>query len=292
MAVVSINGRICGEHDAVVSVFDHGFLFGDGVYEVLRTYDGELFEAGPHFERLRTSAAMIALPVPFSDDDLLARVREAMAAFGGDGERYVRILLTRGEGEFTYDPHACPHPTLVIIVKALPPDVPQHYAQGVKVVAVSVMRNHPSSLNPRIKSNNLLNNVLAMQESLRRGGFEALMRNHRGEFVECSQSNVFVVREGGVATPPLDAGLLPGITRAFVIRLARGIGIDVAERPLLDADLLAADEAFLTSTTKGIVPITTIDDRKVGDGMPGTVTRRLMQAFETRVKAHAGAGSR
>ena len=229
---------------------------------------------------------MISLDVPFTDEELLARIDETRAAFGG-GEHYVRVLLTRGVGEFSYDPRACPTPSLVIIVKALPVQKPEQYSQGVRVALVSVTRNHPTSVDPRIKSINLLNNALAMHEGLRRGGFEALMKNYRGEIVECSQSNFFVVKQGVVTTPPIDAGLLGGVTRAYVLALARDLGLPVAERPLFEGDLETCEEAFLTSTTKEIVPIVAVDERQVGDGRPGRLTTRLLQEFRVRTR---GAG--
>lgn len=285
MAIANVNGRICGEQDAVVSVFDHGFQFGDGVYEVMRTYDRQVFMFGPHMRRLRESAAMIALDVPLTDAEFRTRIHETMEAFGGSGECYVRILLSRGVGEFTYDPRACPTPTVVIIVKPHVAPPPEIYARGVRVALVSVVRNHPGSVNPLIKSMNLLNNALGMQEGLKRGGFEALMKNYRGEVAECSQSNFFLVQGGVVTTPPLDAGLLAGITRAFVLDIARGIGLPTAERPLFDGDLATAEEAFLTSTSKEIVPIVAIDERPVGNGRPGPTTTRLLGEF--RARAHA-----
>jgi branched-chain amino acid aminotransferase len=287
-AVVSINGRLCGEKDAVISVFDHGFLFGDGVYEVVRTYGRQVFLFEPHQKRLRESAARIALPVPFSDEEMMARIRATLDVLPGQAEAYVRILLTRGVGEFTYDPGACPEPTLVIITKPLAVPPASVYEEGVTVSLVDVVRNHPQSVSPRIKSNNLLNNALAMQAALSRGGFEALMRNHRGEIVECSQSNFFMVREGEVLTPPLEAGLLAGVTRGFVFELGRECGIPVREAHVHDHDLDAASEAFLTSTTKEIVPIVRIDDRLVGAGRPGPVTTDLLAAFKRHTGALAG----
>lgn len=285
MAVaVSVNGRITDGHDAVVSVFDHGFIFGEGVYEVLRTYGHRPFLFSEHLVRLRDSAAMIALDVPFTNDGLLAQVREVQARADGD-EHYIRILLTRGVGEFSYDPKACPTPSVVIIVKPLPPTPADWYARGVTVSLVSVTRNHPGSVNPRIKSNNLLNNALAMQEAIRRGGVEALMKNYRGELVECCQSNFFLVRDGALHTAPLDAGLLGGLTRAFVHALARDLGIPSYERTLYEADLAMADEAFLTSTTREIVPIVRIDDRVIATGTPGPVTQRLLAGFRERTEA-------
>jgi branched-chain amino acid aminotransferase len=278
-AVVYVNGRITGPDQAVVSVFDHGFVFGDGVYEVLRTYDREPFLFEPHARRLRESAAMIALDVPFSDDDLLARVRETLAAFRREGEAYIRILLTRGTGEFSYDPAVCPTPTLVIIVKPHVAPPPEAYERGVRLSLVDVTRNHPRSVNPRIKSNNLLNNALAMHGALRHGAFEGLMKNYRGEICECSQSNFFLVTGGVALTPPIEAGILAGITRGFVFDLGRECGIPVREAVLHEDDLEAADEAFITSTTREIVPVAAIDEQAIGSGRPGDITLRLLAAY-------------
>jgi branched-chain amino acid aminotransferase len=270
---------------ATISVFDHGFLYGEGVYETLRTYNGQPFLFDRHMRRLRTSADMLALGVPLTDAEIDARFRETMrAADLGDGgrEAYLRILVTRGIGELTYDPSACPNPSIVVIVKphvSPPADV---FERGVTVALVPIVRNHPGSVNPLIKSNNLLNNALAMQEAFRRGGFEGVMRNYRGELAECTQSNLFVVKAGAALTPPIDAGLLPGITRAFLFELGREAGIAVREAVLRDDDLFGADEAFLTSTTREVVPIVHVDDRTIGAGRPGPVTRALLDGYRRR----------
>ncbi len=285
-ATIYVNGRISGERDAVIPVLDHGFLYGEGVYEVLRTYNGKPFLYGPHMERLRQSAAMINLRVPFTDAELLGRIGETTRAFfdgqpgGGRGvETYVRVLLTRGVGLMTYDTDACPEPTLVIIVKAQVDPPAEAYEKGVKVILVPVVRNHPFSINPLIKSNNLLNNALASQYAMKQGGFEAIMRNYRSEISECSQSNLFVVKDGVVRTPPIEAGLLAGITRRFVFDIGRAAGVEVREATMNDADLFGADEMFLTSTTREIVPIVTVNDTRIGAGVPGPVTRRLHAEF-------------
>jgi len=297
-AVVYVNGRICSEQDATISVFDHGFLYGEGVYEVVRTYGGALFLVERHFTRLRASASMITLDVGMSDGALEDVVMNTIAAYragGGEaaGSREVlaRILLTRGIGEMSYDPSKSPRPSLVVIVKALEPPPASVYERGVAVALVSVVRNHPASVDPRIKSNNLLNNVLAMQDALRRGPyFEAIMRNYRGELSECSQSNLFLVKDGVVRTPALDAGLLAGITREFVEEVAVQAGIPTADSVLRDDDLFGADEAFLTSTSKEIVPIVRVDDRVIGSGRPGPVTIRLLDAYRRNARAVAGRG--
>ena len=281
-ATVNVNGRVFDQEHAVISVFDHGFLYGEGVYETLRTYNGELFLLDRHMRRLRASAAMLALDVPLSDGEIAERFRETMAAAGlaeGGHEAYLRILVTRGIGELTYDPAACPSPSIVVIAKAHAELPDEAYASGVKVVLVDIVRNHPGSVNPIIKSNNLLNNALAMQEAVRRGAFEGVMRNYRGELAECTTANLFVVRDGVALTPPIDAGLLAGITREFVLEVGASAGISVREAVLKDADLIEADEAFLTSTTREILPIVQVDDRPVGSGRPGPVTVALLAAY-------------
>jgi branched-chain amino acid aminotransferase len=291
-AVAYVNGRICSERDAAISVFDHGFLYGEGVYEVIRTYGDRLFLVGRHFRRLRASASMITLGVGMGDDALEAVVRETIAAYrAGAGEAgrgqevLARILVTRGIGEMSYDPTKAPAPSLVVIVKPLVPPPPSAYERGVAVSLVSVVRNHPASVDPRIKSNNLLNNVLAMQEALRRGpAFEAIMRNYRGELAECSQSNLFLIKDGTVRTPAIDAGLLAGITREFVEEVAVDAGIPMEDSVLRDDDLFGADEAFLTSTSKEIVPIVRVDDRVIGSGQPGPITLRLLDAYRQRAR--------
>ncbi len=284
-ATVNVNGRISAERDAVISVFDHGFLYGEGVYETLRTYDRRPFLYDRHLRRLRRSAAMIELAVPFSDDELADRISETLAAAGFSGEAYVRVLLTRGIGALTYDPSATPIPSVVIIVKPHEDPPASVYADGVRVAIVDIVRNHPASVNPMIKSNNLMNSALAMQEALRRGAFEGLMRNYRGELTECTTANLFVVSKGVALTPPLESGLLPGITREFLFEIGRDIGVEVKEQVLRDQDLFAAEEAFLTSTTREAVPIVSVDDRTIGNGRPGPVTLKLLEGYRRVARA-------
>ncbi|HEY6357455.1 MAG TPA: aminotransferase class IV [Vicinamibacterales bacterium] len=293
--VVYVNGVVRDARDAVVPVYDHGFLYGEGVYETLRTYSREPFLFDRHFARLRHSAAQLALDLPLSGDDLLARVRATMGAADGPSseavapgssrpEAYIRILLTRGVGELTYHLAACPVPTLVIIVKPYVAPAERTFTEGIRVSLVRVRRNHPAALDPMIKSNNLLNNALAMQEALRRGADEALMQNQAGEIVECSQSNVFIVRQGALLTPPLEAGLLPGITREFVMELASDLGVVARETPITPAELLAADEVFVTGTTREVTPVVHVDDTRIAQGQPGRLTQHLLSAFRDRVQ--------
>ena len=287
-ALVNVNGRVSDQEHAVISVFDHGFLYGEGVYETLRTYNGQPFLLDRHMRRLRRSAGMLSLDVPATDAEIAERFHETMLAAGlGDragGEAYIRVLVTRGIGELTYDPAACPTPSVVVIVKPYVEPPREVFERGVRVALVGVVRNHPGSVSPLIKSNNLLNNALAMQEAFKRGGFEGIMRNYRGELAECTQSNLFIVKNGTALTPPIDAGLLPGITREFLFEVGAENGIVVREQILNDDDLFGADEAFLTSTTREIVPIVRVDDRAVGSGTPGPVTRALLGAFRSRAQ--------
>jgi branched-chain amino acid aminotransferase len=285
-AMVSVNGRIFDEHEAVISVFDHGFLYGEGVYETLRTYHGRLFLYNRHMRRLRNSAGMIELVIPFTDDELNRHISDTIGATKLDGkEAYVRVLLTRGVGELTYDLKATPKPSWVIIVKPLVAPPNEIYERGCKVVLVHIVRNHPGSVNPMIKSNNLMNQALAAQEAFQRGAFDGVMRNNRGELTECATSNLFIVRNDVVLTPPIDSGLLPGITREFVFEVGRDTGVEVREQVLRDDDLFDADEAFLTSTTRELVPIVTVNERVIGDGKPGAITWKLLKAFRDRARA-------
>lgn len=286
-ATVNVNGQIADGDRASISVFDHGFLYGEGIYETLRTYHGRPFLFDRHMQRLRTSAEMIALPIPLTDAEILERLLATMRAaeLGGDGnEAYLRILVTRGVGDLSYDPAVCPTPSIVIIAKPHVDPPADAFANGVEVRIVSIVRNHPATVNPLIKSNNLLNCALAMQEAYKHGAFEGVMRNYKGELAECTTANLFIVKDGTVLTPPLESGLLAGITRAFVFELGATLGVAVKEQVLHDVDLLSADEAFLTSTTRELVPITTVDGRTIGTGRPGPITQSLLDAFRARTE--------
>jgi branched-chain amino acid aminotransferase len=288
-AYISVNGRVSDQEHAVISVFDHGFLYGEGVYETLRTYNGQPFLFDRHMRRLHNSAGMLALSIPLTDAEIDARCRETMRTAGlGEGrdrEAYIRVLVTRGIGELTYDPAATPNPSIVVIVKPNVDPAREVFERGVRVSLVGVVRNHPGSVNPLIKSNNLLNNALAMQEAFRRGGFEGVMRNYKGELAECTQSNLFIVKDGAALTPPIDAGLLPGITREFLFEVGAEAGIPVREAVLRDADLFGADESFLTSTTREVVPIVQVDDQTIGRGRPGPITKALLEGYRRKAQA-------
>jgi len=286
-ATVNVNGRVFDQEHAVISVFDHGFLYGEGIYETLRTYNGQPFLLDRHMRRLRNSAGMLSLRVPLNDAEIGGRFSDTMrtAGLGRDGrEAYIRVLVTRGIGDLSYDPAATPEPSIVVIVKPHVDPPPEAFERGVKAALVPVVRNHPGSVNPLIKSNNLLNSALAMQEAVRRGAFEGIMRNYRGELAECSTANIFVVKGGAALTPPLDSGLLPGITREFLFELGTELGIPVREQVLRDPDLFGADECFLSSTTRELVPIVRVDEHVIGAGVPGPVTTALLGAFRKKAQ--------
>ena len=282
---VYVNGTIARAEDASIPVYDHGFLYGEGVYETLRTYNRVPFLYDRHLRRLRASAGYLQLDVPFSDESLATWIGDTMAAAGNMEEAYIRVLLTRGVGELTYDIGATPVPSLVIIVKPLEEPPARVFSDGIKVALVPILRNHPGSVNPIIKSNNLLNNALAMQEAYRRGAEEGLMCNYRGELSECSQANFFIVREGVALTPETDAGLLEGLTRSFLFEVGQDVGIQVRSQTLFPKDLEDADEAFITSTTRELSPVTRIDDHVIGNGKPGPVTVKLLEAYRKRARA-------
>ena len=286
-ATINVNGVVSDQAHAVISVFDHGFLYGEGVYETLRTYNGQAFLFARHMDRLRNSAAMLALTIPLTDDEIDARFQATIQTAGLDDgrEAYIRLLVTRGIGELTYDLAACPEPTVVVIVKPNVDPAPEVFERGVMVSMVDVVRNHPGSVNPLIKSNNLLNNALAMQQAFAKGGYEGVMRNYKGELAECTQSNLFIVKDRVALTPPVEAGLLPGITRAFLFEVGAEAGIPVREAVLRDADLFDADEAFLTGTTREVMPVVRVDQDTIGSGVPGPVTKTLLAAYRAKAQA-------
>jgi len=282
----SVNGNVVPAEQARVSVLDNGFTFGDAVYETLRTYAGRPFHLDRHLERLRASAARLGFSPAFGDEVFAQRLDELLARAGNE-ESYIRVILTRGEGDISYRFDRVKGPTLVMVVKPFEPPPERDYAEGIPVVIASVRRNHPRALDPAIKSNNLLNNILAVREGQARGAVETILLNDAGEVAEGASSNVFVVKGGRAATPPLAAGILPGITRRLVLDLCREVGVPAREETLRVPDLLAADEIFITSTTKEAAPVRTIDGRPVGSGKPGPVHKRILQAYREYTRGHA-----
>jgi branched-chain amino acid aminotransferase len=281
----SVNGVVTPAEEARVSVLDNGFTFGDSVYETLRTYGGRPFEWGRHLRRLRASAGRLGFDIPLSDEQVLARL-DAVLAPAANAESYIRIIVSRGLGDISYHFERVKGPTVVMVVKPCVSYPEWHYTQGVAAALVSIRRNHPQALDPAIKSSNLLNNVLALREAQKSGAEEALLLNQRGEVAEGASTNVFVVRDGVLITPVLETGILAGITREVVLELARGLALPAREQVIRPEDLTGADEAFLTSTTREVVPIRTVDGRPVGPSQPGPITTRLLEAFRAYAPGH------
>jgi branched-chain amino acid aminotransferase len=286
-AKVWIDGSPIDATQARVPVFDRGFLYGDSVYEVLRTFDGEPFELEPHLDRLERSAAGLGMGLP-PRDQIRRAVEETLRA-AAEPNAYVRIMVTRGAGEIALDPAAADVPRLIVMVKqvALPPA--SAYADGVEVAIVGRSRSSPAApgqtVDPSVKSGNYLVSVLAVAEARRRGAYEAILCDAVGRITEGGSSNFFVVSGGRVATPPLSLGLLEGITRRTVIALCRQDAIAVDEKPLWPVDLRQAEEAFLTSSVRGVVPIVRVDGAAVGAGRPGPITRRVMELYDQKTRA-------
>lgn len=273
----SVNGEVLPAAEARVSVLDTGFTFGDSVYETLRTYGGRPFHLDRHLARLRSSAGRLGIPLPADGD--FARDIDAVLVRAGNAESYIRLMVSRGVGDVSYHFDRVSGPTRVVIVKPYEGLPERAYAEGVAVIVASVRRNSPRALDPAIKSGNLINNILAVREAQAAGALEPILLNEAGEVAEGASANVFIVKGGAVLTPPLGAGILPGVTRALLLEIGRGLGLPMREESLRVAGLMAADEAFITSTLKEAVPVRTIDGKPVGQGRPGPVTLRLLAAY-------------
>jgi branched-chain amino acid aminotransferase len=275
---IYISGKFVPQEDAKISVFDHGLLYGDGIFEGLRAYRGKVFRLQKHITRLYESAKAIWLEIPMSPERMSDAVNEAVRVNKIE-DGYVRLVVTRGAGTLGIDPNRCSNPQVIIIADAISLYPPELYEKGLEIVTVSVQRNHPAALSPRIKSLNYLNNVLAKIEGLKAGCIEALMLNHKGEVAECTGDNIFIVRHSVLWTPPLEAGILEGITRDAVIEVAREAGIEVRELPMTKHDVYVADECFLTGSAAEVIPVVKVDDRTIGTGKPGPMTRDLEKRF-------------
>jgi branched-chain amino acid aminotransferase len=282
--IIFMNDRLVPEDEARVSVFDHGLLYGDGVFEGLRSYSGTVFRLDAHLDRLWASARAICLEIPLSKAAVAKAVNDTLAANKlSDG--YVRLVVTRGAGSLGLDPNRTKNPQVIVIADTISLYPREFYEQGLKIVTAATQRVQSAALSPRIKSLNYLNNIMAKLEGLRAGCVEALMLNHKGEVAECTGDNVFVVRSGVLLTPPPDAGILEGITRNAVMELAREAGIDCREATLTRHDLYTADECFLTGTAAEVIPVVDIDGRTIGSGTPGPVTKQLTTAFHALVRS-------
>ena len=280
---ISINGQLFAPEDAKISVYDHGLLYGDGVFEGMRCYGGRIFRLQEHLKRLDESARAISLELPLSLQQLAADTNETVAK-NGIVDGYIRLLVTRGSGPLGLDPFKCTDPQVIIIADSITLYPESFYENGLELVTASTIRNHPAALSPRIKSLNYLNNILAKMEGLRAGCIEALMLNHKGEVAECTGDNLFVVKGGRLNTPPIEAGILEGVTRNAVLELARESGIATTEMPMTRHDIYVADECFLTGSAAEVIPAVKLDGRLIGDGKVGPVTQQLNKAFRELVR--------
>jgi branched-chain amino acid aminotransferase len=277
MTRVYINGKLYDKDEAKVSVYDHGLLYGDGVFEGIRVYNGKVFRHQEHIDRLYESAKSIALEIPIPPAEMKKAVEDTVKA-NNKVEGYIRLVVTRGPGTLGLDPRSC-KPNVIVIVDDIALYPKELYENGLKIITSSLIRNHPNALNPRVKSLNYLNNILAKIEAIRAGCLEALMLNHKGEVAECTGDNVFIVKRGTLKTTPPDSGILEGVTRNVVMELAKKLGIPLVEATLTRHDIYAADECFLTGTAAEVIAVTEVDGRVLGSGKQGPVTKQLREAF-------------
>ena len=276
--LIYIDGKFLPKAEAKVSVFDHGLLYGDGVFEGIRSYNGRVFKLDEHLERLYNSAKSIMLQIPIPIETMKETVLETLRR-NHLSEAYIRLVVTRGVGDLGLDPDKCPKPSIIIIADKIALYPQKFYEEGLDIVTVSIRRNYSEAINPRIKSLNYLNNILAKIEGKQSGAEEVLMLNAEGYVVECSGDNIFWVKNDVIVTPPVHMGILEGVTRNSVIDLARDAGMQVEERVFTRHDLYIADECFLTGTAAEVIPVVKIDRRAIGDGQPGKITEKLTVAF-------------
>jgi branched-chain amino acid aminotransferase len=280
---VYIGGKLFDKADAKISVFDHGLLYGDGVFEGIRSYSGKVFRLEQHVNRLFESAQAIYLQIPMTREDMARAIDETLA-YNKLVDAYIRVVVTRGAGSLGLDPRKTTDPQIIIITDQISLYPEELYEHGLKIVTAGTTRNHSNALNPRIKSLNYLNNIMAKIEGTNAGCLEALMLNHKGEVAECTGDNIFIVAKGAIHTPSIDSGILEGITRDAVIELAREAGHTVIERTMDRYDVYTAEECFLTGTAAELIPVVECDGRPLGSGRPGPVTRELRQRFQRLVR--------
>lgn len=276
---VYISGEFVPQEEAKVSVFDHGLLYGDGVFEGIRSYNGNIFKLSAHIDRLYDSARALALNIPMTRDEMKSAIKDTLKA-NNLKDSYIRLIVTRGVGKLGLDPNKCAKPEIIIITDTIELYPREFYEDGLEVVTVPTVRNHPEAIDPRIKCLNYINNILAKLECIKAGAMEAVMLNRDGFVAECSGDNIFIIREGIIFTPPAYAGILKGITRDVVIELALEKGIVVKEELFTRYDLYVAEECFLTGTAAELIPVVKIDGRVVGTGKPGKITLDLLKSYQ------------
>ena len=279
---IYITGELVEEADAKISVFDHGFLYGDGIFEGIRVYNKCVFKLEEHLERLEYSAKAIMFDMPWSRREISDAVCETCRA-NNIIDGYVRLCATRGRGTLGLNPKVCEDPQLIVIAGTIQLYPEDYYTEGLKIITVPTRRVNPAALPPMIKSLNYLNNILAKLEAINQGYMEALMLNDQGYVAECTGDNIYIVRGGGIFTPPTSSGALKGITRDVTFAIAQEKGLALTEIEMTRYDLWIADECFLTGTAAEIIPVTEIDGRKIGSGRPGTLTQQLMSAFHEKL---------
>ena len=273
-----LDGSLVDEAEAKLSVFDHGVLYGDGVFEGIRFYNGRILRLEQHIQRLFDSARAIILEIPWTQEEVCQFTRDTVAANGlADG--YIRLVVTRGAGGLGLNPYLCPKPSMFIIASTIQLYPKEHYEKGLSIITCATRRPAPAALMPQVKSLNYLNNVMAKIEAIRADALEALMLNEQGYVAECTGDNVFIVKDGVVHTPLISDGALDGITRDVIIEICAKLGIEVVERSLTRYDIFIADECFLTGTAAEVIPVVELDCRKIGSGEPGETTRKLLSAF-------------
>jgi branched-chain amino acid aminotransferase len=277
-----ISGKYYDKEDAKISVYDHGLLYGDGVFEGIRSYNDKVFRLAQHVQRLYDSAKAIHLAIPMTQQEMCDAVVETCRT-NGLRDAYIRLVVTRGAGSLGLDIRRTSNPQVIIIADSIQLYPKELYDRGLDIVTAGTIRNHPQALNPRVKSLNYLNNIMARLEGTLAGCEEALMLNHKGEVSECTGDNIFVVKNGEIATPPLDAGILDGITRGAVIELARNSGYTLREMSLTRHDVYIADEVFLSGTAAELIPVIKVDGRSIGSGKPGPVFKNLLERFRRLV---------
>lgn len=280
---IYLNGKLVDKEKAVVSVYDHGLLYGDGVFEGIRTYDSLVFRFKEHIDRLYRSADAIELKIPMTKAAMMDAVIDTLKA-NKLTNAYIRLVVTRGVGDLGLDPRKCEVPTIFIITDKIALYPEEFYRKGLAIITAKTKRNLPQALDPRIKSLNYLNNILAKVDAIKAGTEEAIMLTYNDYVAECTGDNIFIVKDGTLITPPVNVGALEGITRDAVMGLARKMGIPFEEKMLKMDDVYASDEVFLTGTAAELIPVITIDGRKINGGKPGALTLRLREAFRELTK--------
>lgn len=280
---VYINGKFYNKEDAKISVFDHGFLYGDGVFEGIRAYNGRVFKLKEHIDRLYHGANALMLNIPLSKEEMIEVVLETLRK-NNLKDAYIRLVVSRGEGDLGLDPRKCKEPTIICIADKITLYPEKMYEEGLEIITAAVRRNPAEGVNPQIKSLNYLNNILAKIEANMYGALEALILNTEDYVAECTGDNIFIIKDGKLITPPPYAGILVGITRNVIMELAKKQGISVEEKVFTRFEIFSADECFLTGTAAEVIPVVKLDGRPIGDGKPGPITKKLLSEFKEYIK--------